>query len=195
MEIKDIFDKVKLIITTPEQFWSENKENNVHLINTLKNFLVPLVILWFVTLFIGNFFFGSNESLLYIISQNLTVIFSCIAWIIVTIYLYREIAVRFNINNNINRCADTIIYSFTPVILSEIIAAIHYNLGFIHIFGLYSVYIFWKAFEREGELSKDKRTAIVVVTFIIAIVTGLLIRLIFNGAFSMFYESSNLFVS
>jgi hypothetical protein len=120
---------------------------------------------------------------------------SFIAWIIVTIYLYREIAAKFNIDNNVNRCADTIIYTFTPVVLSEIIASLHYNLGFVNILGLYSVYIFWKAFEREKELSSDKRTALVIVTFIVAIVTGLLIKLMFNGAFSMFYKSSNLFVS
>jgi hypothetical protein len=182
MDFKKIWQRVKLIITSPTTEWDKIANESSDQNELIINYAVPLVALGAITTFIGKaalpaftVYGGFMMAITYFLSM--------IAGLYVSAVVVSELAPAFDINKDFGVSLKLIVYSSTPALASAIIASLHPGLSFIGLFGLYSVYLFWIGLPKLLNAPEDKRVGFVLVAALVILAITFVINFILQSIF------------
>ena len=181
MDFKQIWERVKQIITSPNTEWDKialeaNDQNQI-----IINYAVPLAALGAITAFIGkaagdlSVYQGFMVAIVYLLSM--------IAGLYVSAVVISELAPAFEINKDFGVTLKLIVYSSTAALASAVIAHLHPGLSFIGLFGLYSVYLFWVGLPKLLTVPEDKRIGFVMVAALVILSITFVLNFILQSIF------------
>jgi hypothetical protein len=183
MDLNLLISRVKNIIISPKTEWdainNEKIENNSMVIN----YILPFVLLIAITTLIGGFLsprifgFSISYSLIHAVISLIVGIGS----VYLSAYIINELATSFGTEKNLNNAFKLVVYSSTPALLASIVANLHWSLGFLNLFGLYSIYLFWLGIEQVMKTPEDKKIGYVIISFLILFGIYLVLGFIFAG--------------
>lgn len=183
MNTNKLINRIKGIITNPINEWDIIVSENSNKQLIIKEYALPLIILISISTLIGSF--GSPKFLAPSISYSVISAFIAMSVTIGAIYLsaytLNEVLPHFGISKNLENSFKIIIYSSTPAYVASIIANLHWKLGFLNIFGLYAIYLFWLGSEKLLKINKEKRIGFVIISFLIILLTYIVLEIIIGG--------------
>ena len=72
------------------------------------------------------------------------------------------------------------VYSYTPVLLVNVITSLSWALGFLGLLGLYGVYLLWVGLPVMMKTPEDKRLVYIVAAVVVIILVNVIISAIFG---------------
>ena len=182
MDFKKIWQRVKLIITSPATEWDKIVTESSDQREIIINYAVPLVALGAITTFIGKAAmpqFSVYEGFMLAITYFL----SMIAGLYISAVVVSELAPGFDIKKDFNLTLKLIVYSSTAALGSAVIASLHPGLSFIGLFGLYSLYLCWIGLPKILEVSEDKKVGFVLIASLVILAITFVINFILQSIF------------
>jgi hypothetical protein len=182
MDYKKIWQRVKLIITSPSAEWDKiaNESNDQNEI--IIHYAVPLIALGAITTFIGkaaipevSVYGGFMMAITYLISM--------VAGLYISAIIISELAPAFDVDKNFGVTLKLIVYSSTAALASAVIASLHPGLSFIGLFGLYSLYLFWIGMPKLLNVPEDKQVGFVLVSALIILAITFVLNFILQSIF------------
>lgn len=129
-EKRNLFKRVKLIISRPKQEWIQVEFENPGIAKMIFGYLIPLSLIPLISLVIGYGVIGDRNSIatpfLWFrdmkagIAYGLGFFFSCIFSPVIAAFIINSLTPRFNTEKNLRRTMQLTIYSFTPVMIGSI---------------------------------------------------------------------------
>ena len=182
MDFKKIWQRVKLIITSPTNEWDKIVTEKGDQQEVIVNYAVPLVALGAITTFIGKAalpHFSVYEGFMLAITYFL----GMIAGLYVSAVVVSELAPGFDIKKDFNQTLKLIVYSSTAALAAAVIASLHPGLSFIGLFGLYSLYLFWIGLPKIFTVQEDERVGFVLIAALIILAITFVINFILQSIF------------
>lgn len=183
MDLNKLISRTKGMIINPVKEWdniiAENNDKNT----IIKEFALPLIILVAIATLIG----GLSSPRLFAPSVSYSVANAIISLIVslgaiyIASYVINELSVSFGAEKNLENAFKLVIYSSTPAYLASIVANLHWTLGFVNIFALYSIYLFWLGASQVIKISEEKKIGYVIVSFLILLISYLVLALVLGG--------------
>lgn len=179
MDLQYIISRVKGILLNPKEEWAkikvERRSNKELILNYVLPFAglaaaISLIFIWWGT------YVGFGISLRYAIMQ----LVSPIVAIAVAAVVMNELAETFDSTKDLNRAFKLVTYSYTPVLLINVIVSFSLALGWLGIFGLYGAYLLWVGLPIIMDTPEDKRLVYIIATLVIVLVIQLIIGAIFG---------------
>lgn len=179
MNVQSIADRVKGILVNPRAEWEKIKPETITNKELILFYVLPFAavaalisffVIWISTYL--SFFLALRFGILKLITPIIT--------IIVTAVVINELADIFDSTKNLNNAFKLITYSFTPVLLVDIIVSISWTLVFLSIFGLYGVYIFWLGLPRMMNSPDDRRLVYTIAAVATVIILDVAISALFG---------------
>lgn len=160
-----IFEKAKQVVINPNKAWQEIKAEETNITSLIKEYVLPFAILGALTSLIGNSFrYSFFTTLILAFVLFLIPIFD----IIISNIIIKGILTLFKREIHKDMIAKLVVYSYTPILLSAIIASLHPLLYFLGFLGVYIVYLLWTGVPVMIEIDLKERAGFVVLsTFII----------------------------
>ena len=190
MDIKTIINRSKNLIISPVSEWEVIKSENQDKSKTVKDFLLPYVIIIGIATLLGSSVFHSRFgfSLSFVITSAIISVLITFAGVYVSALLINEIAQGFGSVKNIHKSFEYVTYSFTAYFIataaSDLIDVSPVNI-LLQLAGLYSFYILWTGAEPMMGTPEDKKAGFVVVSGLLIIgvfaILGILLGLVFSG--------------
>jgi len=122
----------------------------------------------------------------YTLTSTVFAIIIPLASIYVSSFIIDALAPSFGTEKNISATFRLVIYSSTPVYVASIVANIHWTLGIVGLFGLYSIYLYWLGVSQVMKTPEDKKTSYVIVSFLVLFgvyfILGLIVSSIILGS-------------
>ena len=100
--------------------------------------------------------------------------------IIVTAVVINELADTFDSVKNLNNALTLVVYSYTPILLVDIIVSISWALGFLSFLGLYGVYLFWVGLPRMMDTPEDRRLVYIIAAVVVVLLLNVVISAFFG---------------
>ena len=182
MDFKQIWERIKAIITHPTETWNKISTEPHDQNEMIINYLVPIVALGAITNFIGIASL-SEYSVYQGFMLAITYFISMIAGIYVSAVVISELEPGFNIEKHFGGTLKLIIYSSTPALVSSVVANLHPGLSFVGLFGLYSLYLFWVGLPRIMDVPEDKKVGFVLITALILLAITFVINFMLQSIF------------
>src|SRR5690625_4036659 len=157
MDTQHLIDRAKGIILNPREEWQRIKEEQKSIRELLLYYALPLIVLSVLTGLIGN---GSLHVAFY---QSITPLLA----LVIAAYVINELAEKFNATRNLNNAFKLVVYAATPALLAAIIANLSFLLGWVSLFGLYGIYLFWIGIIPMMDTPRDKRLGYVIAAALI----------------------------
>ncbi len=130
-EKRNIFKRVKLIISNPKREWVQIEFENPGIPKMFFEYLLPLALIPLLSLIIGYGVIGDRNSIatpfLWFrdmkagIAYGIGFFASCILTPVIAAFIINSIAPKFKTEKNIKRAFQLTIYSFTPVMISGVL--------------------------------------------------------------------------
>jgi len=182
MDFKKIWQRIKLIITSPSTEWdkiaTESNDQNEIIIN----YAVLLVALGAITTFIGKASLA-EYSVYEGFMLAITYFLSMIIGLYVSAVVVSELAPGFGSEKDFPTTLKLIVYSATAALVSAVIASLHPGLSFIGLFGLYSVYLFWIGLPKLITMAEEKRIGFVLIASLVILAITFVINFILQSIF------------
>lgn len=160
MDIQYIIDRAQGIILNPKEEWRRIKEEPKSNAELLLYYVLPLVVMAVFTGFIG--------------SWSLTIavfrLISPFIGIVIAAYVINELAEKFNSTKNLNNAFKLVVYAATPSLLAAIVANLSFLLGWVSLFGLYGIYLFWVGIVPMMDTPEDKRLGYVLASALVIVI-------------------------
>jgi Yip1 domain len=160
------------ILVSPAKEWEVIKGETKTKNEVVLNYALPLIILAAITAFIGHAFLRRyhlpiGSSLLYAVYFIVAQLLS----IYLTAFIMNVLAPSFGSKKNFDSAIKLVVYSYTASLVASIIAnlSLFGVLGWIGIFGLYSIYLFWTGMGPMMETPADKKLGYLIVTALVLI--------------------------
>ncbi|WP_372638817.1 Yip1 family protein [Fodinibius sp.] len=160
MDIQYIIDRAQGIILNPKEEWRRIKEEPKSNAELLLHYVLPLVVLAVFTGFIGSW------SLTIAVFQFI----SPFIGIVIAAYVINELAEKFNSTKNLNNAFKLVVYAATPSLLAAIVANLSFLLGWVSLFGLYGIYLFWVGIIPMMNTPQDKRLGYVLASALVIVI-------------------------
>lgn len=165
MDIQYIIDRAKGIILNPVEEWKTIKVEQKTNMELLLQYALPLVVLSVITGFIGS----------WALSIAVYQLVGPLLGIVVAAYVVNELAGKFESTKNLNNAFKLVVYASTPSLLAEVIANLSFLLGWVSLFGLYSIYLFWVGIPTMMDTPLDKRLGYVLAAALVMIIIQIMI--------------------
>ena len=191
MDINKIINRAKNLIVSPASEWeiiiSENENKN----SIISNYAVPLILVGAISTLIGSFLAPRfiSPSMGYAFTNAIFAFIIPIASIFISSYVIDALAPSFGTSKNLDGAFKLVIYSSTPAYLAAMISNLHWTLGIVGLFGLFSVYLFWLGIGPTMKTPEDKKVSYMVVSFVVLIAVYIILGLIVSSVIlgSIFY--------
>lgn len=160
MDIQYIIDRAQGIILNPKEEWRKIKEEPASNADLLLYYVLPLVVMAVFTGFIGSW------SLTIAVFQ----LISPFIGIVIAAYVINELAEKFNSTKSLNNAFKLVVYAATPSLLAAIVANLSFLLGWVSLFGLYGIYLFWVGISPMMDTPQDKRLGYVLASALVIVI-------------------------
>ncbi len=179
LDAKAIGKRVKAIILNPEKEWPRIKGDPISNKNIILTYVLPLAaiaaLISLLVIWLGSFF-GFGLALKYAVLQLVLPIVT----IIISAIIINELAETFNSIKDLNSAFKLVAYSYTPWLLTNIIASISWSLSWFTLLGLYGIYLLWIGFPVMMKTSEDKHPVYALAAVVIILIINLLLTAIFG---------------
>jgi len=197
MDQKTILSRIKNILLFPRWEWKVIKLEQRPLKDAFVSFALPLILIGAASQFIGSFLFVKNELdidayrfSLPLIHAGYFIFVQVLTLMLTTVFIY-GLAGKFLSEKDYSLSGKLVIYSFTPVLILNILGNLHASLAIIMIPAFYSVFLFWTGLPVMLHTEARKLPAFVFIIlisvlgilFISSRLLSLLTLLIFPGVF------------
>ena len=183
MDFNKIVNRAKGIIVSPASEWEIIVSENEDKTSIVSNYALPLIVIAALTSIIGGLLAPRfiSASMSYTLTTAVFAIIIPIASIYISSFVIDALAPSFGTEKNINAAFRLVIYSSTPVYVASIVANIHWTLGIVGLFGLYSIYLYWLGISQVMKTPEDKKVSYVVVSFLVLFGVYFLLGLIVSS--------------
>lgn len=179
MDIQSTADRVKGILVEPRQEWEKIKPETTSNKDLILSYVLPFValaaIISFISIWISTYL-GFGLALRFAVLKLITPIIS----IIVTAVVINELADTFDSVKNLNNALKLVVYSYTPILLVDIIVSISWAIGFLSFLGLYGVYLFWVGLPRMMDTPEDRRLVYIIAAVVVVLLLNVVISAFFG---------------
>lgn len=168
MDLNHIINRSKGIIINPEAEWQTISGETSSSKDVFTNFVLPYLLLGFVSSAIGGFLLGQ----LMLFASIAMAFVSLVVYVVVlfiTPIIIEALGKSFNTEVNRDKAFKLVAYSFTPSYIINIIVGLLPILGILGILGLYGIYIMWVGFGSLLNTPEDKKVGFFIVTLLILI--------------------------
>lgn len=175
--VKNMFKRAWDIVVSGNAIWSKISEEKKPISVIRKEYIYPWIILCVVLVFLFNTIYASEKSIetgiLSVIVTSLSMIGGYfISNILCLLYLKKykpELASK-------NECETIVAYSYTIIVLIEILIAVIPSLFFLRILSMFVGYVVWEGCRAVWLLKEDERGSIVLIFSIIIIFIPIIIN-------------------
>ena len=173
MDVKQLIARVRRIIAEPKfEFAAISKENN-RKTTVFLQFILPLLILYALTTFIGNVLFGPmsiRDGSGIVFKRVVHIILVQITTIYVSAIIIDKLLPLFQAAKDSRNVFSLVAFSFTPVYLSIILAGLLPGLSkIIYLLGFYSIVLFWIGTKSLIPMTLERRQLFVTLALLIII--------------------------
>ena len=188
--IKDFFTIILKLFISTEESWKMIKEYSFDWKEVFFYFAFPLIVISSL----GRVLAVPEESVFKAITPNLLLIsfvFSTSISIPLGAYMVKLLAPRYLSVADFNIVFTHIAFAYTPLFISNIIAAIHPSLAVVSLIGIfYTVFVFWKGMEIMLETPIHRRMGFTIICFLILFASAIIISAFTN--YALFYFTDNM---
>lgn len=179
MDLQHITDRMKGILLNPGEEWPkikvENRSNKELILNYVLPFaglaaVISLIFLWWGT------YIGFSLALRYAIMQLVSPIIA----IVVAAVVMNELAETFDSTKDLNCAFKLVTYSYTPVLLINVIVSFSLALGWLGILGLYGAYLLWVGLPVMMDTPEDKRLVYIIAALVIILIIQIIVGALFG---------------
>lgn len=178
MNVQATVDRIKAILLNPKSEWvaikSEEKTNK----ELLLYYALPLAVLAAAAALIR--YLSSAAGFGYGMRMVIYQVAMPLVAIVIASYVLNELAEKFNSRKNLNNAFKLVTYSYTPGLLAAVIANLSWTLGWVSLFGLYGIYLFWIGLTEMMETPDDKKVLYVLTAALIIFVINIVITALFG---------------
>lgn len=180
-----LVDRVKNMLSTPKSEWLVVDRERATPQSLLIGYVLPLAIL----ASLGELLHGlMNSSSLfghsYFVWPTLLGFISLIVSFYISIYVIDMLAPGFSSEKNLNKSAQLVAYSNTPVWIAGFLSFVPViGLLFLAVGWLYSIYLFYMGLGILKRTPEDKKIIFMVVAFIVMVAISIIIRAILMAVF------------
>ncbi|SMO37528.1 Yip1 family protein [Fodinibius sediminis] len=165
MNIDDIAGRAKGIILEPGKEWPRIKKEQKSNMDLLLHYALPMIVLAALTSFIGSW---SLHLVVYQLAMPLVSL-------VVSSYVINMLAGKFESTENLNNAFKLVVYAATPSLLASIVANLSFLLGWVGLFGLYSIYLFWIGIPVMMDTPESRRLGYVLLSALVIMVVQMVI--------------------
>jgi hypothetical protein len=186
MDAQSIIDRVKGILFNPSTEWeviqSEERSNKDLILFYVLPFaaiaaIISLLVLW------TNTRMGTSFAVRMAIYQLVSPLVS----VVIAAVVINELAETFDSVKDLNSAFKLVAYSYTPVLLMQIITSISWALGFLSILGLYGIYLLWIGLPVMMQTPEDKRLVYIIASVVVMLLVGIIVSALFGTGQMRYY--------
>ena len=179
MDIQSTADRVKGILVEPRPEWIKIKAEATSNKEIILFYVLPFValaaIISLVSIWMSTYL-GFALALRFAVLKLITPVIS----IILAAVVINELADTFDSVKNFNNALKLVAYSYTPLLLVDIIVSISWTLGFLSFLGLYGVYLFWVGLPRMMDTPEDRRLVYIIAAVVVVLLLNVVISALFG---------------
>ncbi len=189
MDLIEIFQRTKNLITRPVEEWQVITEEQVNRSGVIRKYLFPFVLLLAITTFLGIFLFRNYVTVSIMVLGAVVNALGAFLSVYISAYIINELSSQFESRKNYNSAFKLVTYSYTAIFIAHSIASLLLPIFFIVIFGIYSLYLLWTGLGPMMETPKENR----LIFGIISSITILVVYILLNTGLGAL--STTLFIS
>lgn len=181
----NLVDRIKNILTTPKTEWLVVNTESATPQSLLIGYVLPLAILASLGqllkgLWVSSSLFGHS----YFVWATLLGFISLIISFYISIYVIDMLAPSFSSEKNLNKSAQLVAYSNTPVWIAGLLSFIPF-IGWLFLIAgwLYSIYLFYMGLGILKNTPEDKKIIFMVVAFIVMVAISIIVNAILMAIF------------
>jgi hypothetical protein len=186
LNVMNLFDRVKNIITAPNKEWDVIAGEQPNTGAIITGYVLPLAGIAAVAAFIGYGLIGTSFLGMRIASTNwgiyyaLNVLVEAIAGVFISALVIDALAPSFGSEKNLGRSVQLVAYSYTPAWVGGILAILPAIALIGALFGLYGLYLLYLGMPKLKKTPEDKTVGYFVVSLVVIIVVYFVIGLIMS---------------
>lgn len=183
ISIEHLIDRVKLVILTPKEAWTQISTEQIEIKSFLLSFVMPLVLIPTIASFIGygligvgsyfklaSFSWGVHHAILTFIGGFLSVLIGA--------FCIHKLAPTFNTEVSLQDAVKLVGYSYTPVWLAGVFYMIPSLAVLGLVAGIYSLYVLYFGFVPITNVSEDKKTNYFILSLILVIAVSAVVSIV-----------------
>lgn len=179
MDVQSLADRVKGILFNPRSEWeiirAEERSNKNLILYYVLPFaaiaaIISLLVFWTSTPM------GTDFAVRIAVYKLISPIIS----VVVAAVVINELAETFDSLKDLNSAFKLVVYSYTPVLLIEIVTSISWALGFLSILGLYGIYLLWIGLPVMMKTPEDKRLVYIIASVVVMLLVSLIVGALFG---------------
>lgn len=183
----NLIERAKNIIAKPKVEWDVIATEDTSLKNLITSYVIPFALISAIATFIGFGFigkdtilFGRIASVKAGIAEGILVLVAAILSVIILAYIIDFLAPNFGSEKNINKSAQLVAYSNTPVWIASILNI--YPSMLLAVISLaasiYGIYVWYLGLGPLKKTPEDKKVTYIIVSILVIILAYFLIALI-----------------
>ncbi|HYW35716.1 MAG TPA: Yip1 family protein [Balneolaceae bacterium] len=179
MEPGSIFHRIFNILFSPQSEWYKIEVEQSTNREIIINYVFPLAA---AAAIISLFVIWMRPSLFITLALKVAVLklLVPIVVIIAAAVLINLLSSLFNSKKHLNRVLKLVSYSYTPVLLINIVTSISISLGWLNILDIYGIILFWTGLPVLLDVTRDKRLLFTLISAAIIIALMIFIPEIFR---------------
>ncbi len=186
MDVQSLTDRVKGILFNPRKEWTiiqaEERSNKNLILYYVLPFaaiaaIISLLVLWTSTPL------GTGFAVRIAVYK----LVSPIVAVVVAAVVINELAETFDSVKDLNSAFKLVAYSYTPVLLVEVITSISRALGFLSILGLYGIFLLWIGLPVMMKTPEDKRLVYIIASVVVILLVSIIIGALFGTGQMQYY--------
>ncbi|MEO6819269.1 MAG: Yip1 family protein [Ginsengibacter sp.] len=179
----NIIDRVKNILTTPKTEWLVIDTEQATPMTLLTGYVLPLAILASLANVLRSLFFAGGFGTYFIYSAVIGFVSILIGYY-VSIYVIDLLAPSFDSEKNLNKSAQLVAYSNTPIWVAAFLSFIPVIGWLLAIAGwVYSIYLFYIGLTTMKKTPEDKKVVYMIIAFIVMFAITFIISSILMASF------------
>lgn len=186
MNVQTTIARIKAILLNPKTEWNVIKEEEKSNKELLLYFALPLAVLGGVASLIQ--YLGSAVGIGYGLRLVIVQIALPLVAIVIAAYVINELADKFKSEKDLNNAFKLVTYSYTPALVAAVIANLSWTLGWVGLFGLYGIYLFWIGLPKLMNTPEEKKGTYVLAAALIIVVINIVIATIFSLGGAGYYS-------
>ena len=180
----NIADRAKNMITSPKLEWEKIDAEDMDMKTVIMSYILPLAALSAICAFIGYAFVGVNYGFIRVkgmnwgIYQGVTVFVSSILSVVISSYVVDMLAPSFASEKNLNKSAQLVGFSYTPVLIGGFLAIFPVLSLIGGLFGFYGIYLWYLGLGPLKGTPEDKKIVYMIISIVILIVISFVVGII-----------------
>lgn len=188
----NLIERVKNIIITPKTEWLVVESESTTPGSLLVSYVLPMAIISSLGELMAGMLYTGTLGIGYFLLRSLTSFITVMISFYITTYVVDLLAPNFASEKNINRAAQLVAYSNTPIWIAGLLAFIP-MLRFLILFAgrIYSIYLMYLGLGPLKKTPEDKKVVYMIVAFLVILLIGFVVSYILGMLFlrSMGYGS------